>query len=343
MAGDDLKERQAAIGACCSAQAEPDTCTGFDALLRMVSMAAAALAVLLPCLAAMAAELPESRVIAIPRFEAEQVIADWLKQGGYKLGRKTRTDAVQLSATRKSSELRVTLRHHSPMATEVAVEARPAEKSEELWKYLGGYLQGYSMNHGSGKGSRESPGGIPGQIAAKMDLVVCIQASADGRPTQLSGFVVDASGLIICTAHTLKKPKGITITLSSGKTLEGRLMKIDFQKDLALIDCSHAFSSPIPLNGSGIVPEMGQRVYAIGCPLNNRGTVSSGYVDGPPGLVDGQPLLQVKMEVEPGSSGSPVFDQDGNLVAVVKGRLKGGNASGLLIPMDTLISFVKEK
>jgi serine protease Do len=97
------------------------------------------------------------------------------------------------------------------------------------------------------------------------------------------------------------------------------------------------------MNNSGLVPDMGQRVYTIGCPLGNRGTVSSGYVDGPPGVVDGQALLQVRMEVEPGSSGSPVFDRDGNLVAVVKGRLKGGNASGLLIPMDTIISFVREK
>ncbi len=294
-------------------------------------------------LSAPAAGTPSTGIIGIPRFEAEQVVAGWLKHGGYQVSRKTLADTVHLSAVRKTRELRVTLRHHSPMATEISVESNPPEAAGELWKYLGGYQQGYSTNHNGGKGPSDSLKDIPEQIALKMDLVVCIHASAGGRPTQLSGFVVDASGLILCTAHTLKKPRDITITLADGRTLKGRLVKIDFKKDLALIDCSHTFSKAVAMNNSGLVPDMGQRVYTIGCPLGNRGTVSSGYVDGPPGVVDGQALLQVRMEVEPGSSGSPVFDRDGNLVAVVKGRLKGGNASGLLIPMDTIISFVREK
>lgn len=311
--------------------------------MRLSVFITAIILVFLQALSAAAAEAPSAGIIGIPRFEAEQVVAGWLKHGGYQVSRETLTDAVRISAVKKAKELRVTLRHHSPMATEISVESRPPEAAVELWKFLGGYQQGYSTNHNGRKGPLDSLKDIPAQIALNMDLVVCIHASAGGRPTQLSGFVVDASGLILCTAHTLKRPKDITITLADGRTLKGRLVKIDFEKDLALIDCSHTFSKAVALNNSGLVPDMGQRIYTIGCPLNNRGTVSSGYVDGPVGVVDGQALLQVRMEVEPGSSGSPVFDRDGTLVAVVKGRLKGGNASGLLIPMDTIISFVREK
>jgi len=292
---------------------------------------------------ALSAENPEARIMAVPRFEAEQVVAGWLKRGGYQVSSRTGADSVTLFGASKTSGFTVVLRHHSPMASEISVESKPPEKAQELWKYLGGYLQGYSTNHGAARGSGETLQDIPPRVAPMTDLVVCIQASSEGRPTQLSGFVVDSSGLILCTAHTLKKPNDIIITLVDGHKYPGRLVKIDFMKDLALIDCSHAFPRSIAMNGSGDVPDMGQRVYTIGCPLNNRGTVSSGYVDGPVGIVQGQPLLQVKMEVEPGSSGSPVFDAEGRLVAVVKGRLKGGGASGLLIPMDTIISFVREK
>ena len=65
-----------------------------------------------------------------------------------------------------------------------------------------------------------------------------------------------------------------------------------------------------------------------------------GIVEGPPAMVNGQPLWQVNMEVLPGSSGSPVFDQDGRLVGVVKGRYRGTETRGFLIPIDTILEFL---
>jgi serine protease Do len=46
------------------------------------------------------------------------------------------------------------------------------------------------------------------------------------------------------------------------------------------------------------------------------------------------------MHVHPGSSGSPVFDLQGNLVAVVKGRYRDAETVGFLIPYATLMNFI---
>jgi serine protease Do len=176
-----------------------------------------------------------------------------------------------------------------------------------------------------------------------MDAVVCIKALGRNNPAQLTGFIVDRDGLIICTAHTLQRPQALTIFLSNGLMVAGKIIRIDKRKDLALIDCSHHFSEVISLNNSKAKPEMGQKVFSIGFPLDHGSRILTGFISGTPRLVDGQPLLQARMVVEPGSSGSPVFDAEGNLVAMVKGRLKGDKISGLLIPLDTVISFIKEK
>jgi serine protease Do len=48
------------------------------------------------------------------------------------------------------------------------------------------------------------------------------------------------------------------------------------------------------------------------------------------------------MEIYPGSSGSPVFDGEGNLVAVVKGRHRGTDSVGFLIPFETIVEFAKD-
>jgi serine protease Do len=47
------------------------------------------------------------------------------------------------------------------------------------------------------------------------------------------------------------------------------------------------------------------------------------------------------MEIHIGSSGSPVFDVQGNLVGIVKGRYRGTQTIGFLIPLETIIAFVK--
>jgi serine protease Do len=210
-------------------------------------------------------------------------------------------------------------------------------RTDALWRFLADYQDGSISARGF------SPREMPMPVQNRKGTVVCIRALVRDRPIQLSGFVVDSSGLILCTAHMLKNPTEITVTPLSGRSLSGNIVKIDFKRDLALIDCTQTFGNPVALNNGKPAPERGQKVFSIGCPLNHAGTVMTGVVSGPPRLVEGQPLLQVRMEVEPGSSGSPVFDEQGDLAGVVQGRMKGNHLSGLLIPLDTVISFIKER
>ena len=88
---------------------------------------------------------------------------------------------------------------------------------------------------------------------------------------------------------------------------------------------------------------MGERIYSLGCPLNLVGTVFTGIANGPPRRVDDLTYWQVNMEIHPGSSGSPVFDMNGNLVGVVKGRYRGTHSIGFLIPLDSIVAFMSEK
>jgi serine protease Do len=49
------------------------------------------------------------------------------------------------------------------------------------------------------------------------------------------------------------------------------------------------------------------------------------------------------METPPGSSGSPVFDREGKMVAMIKGRYRGTHSTGFLIPLETVVKFLNEK
>jgi serine protease Do len=57
-------------------------------------------------------------------------------------------------------------------------------------------------------------------------------------------------------------------------------------------------------------------------------------------LAQGLPLWQVGMDIFPGSSGSPVFDARGRLVAMVKGRYRGTSHVGFLTPLETIMAYL---
>jgi serine protease Do len=305
--------------------------------MAVLMMAPALLFILLGTRIVSAADDDRERVFDIPRYEAEQVITDWLVKAGYSVTAENPPDKVVLKALKQNAPWEIRLRYHSPLATVVESGETLTGRSDALWRFLGDYQDGTYSARGF------PPREVPAEVQRRRGSAVCIRAVVKDRPLQLSGFVVDTSGLILCTAHMLKNPTQITIVPPAGGSVGGAIVKIDYRKDLALIDCSRAFGGAVSLNNHKPAPGTGVKVFTIGCPRGHAGTVISGVVSGPPRLVEGQPLIQVRMEVEPGSSGSPVFDEQGDLVGVVQGRMKSDHRSGLLVPLQTVIDFVKER
>jgi len=146
--------------------------------------------------------------------------------------------------------------------------------------------------------------------------------------------------LIICTTHDLEKLQEITVILYDGQEYKGNLVKFDAHKDLALVRADLASKNIVSLAKGRNLLEIGERVFTIGCPVNLLGTVYSGIVNGPPRRVKELTFWQVNMEIHPGSSGSPVFDENGRLAGIVKGRYRGTTSIGFVIPLETITSFI---
>ena len=293
--------------------------------------------------AAFAIPRENTRKYPIPSSEIEDIINGWLSQAGFIVYRgTTQTGLIRMEAKKGTENWEILLRRNSPLACEVQAfysrDDRPDHTHiQTLWNFLSGY------HKGSDAAVDASSAAIPTPVLARIESVVCIMANLGGNDTiQFSGFIVDESGLILCTAHYLKGIRGMTITLFDGLKLKGAIIKIDYERDLALINVNQEFNTAVSLAAGIRLLGMGQKIYSVGCPENLGGTVYSGFINGPPRSVNNHFLWQVSMKVYPGSSGSPVFDAYGNLVAVVKARHKGTDSLGFLIPYETIISFVRD-
>lgn len=283
----------------------------------------------------------EFRSYPFPLPEVEDVISRWLHSNGFEIVRACREGGqVHLGAMKEGERWQIMLKPRSPLASEVQAEYfRQGQPDQALQKELWAHLQRYARN----PAAEQEDYGVPSPVLAHSESVVCIKAERGGKPIQFSGFIIDREGLILGTAHDLEGIQEVRVILDNGHELNGQLCRADHDRDLALIAVKTRFDACISLSRGRNLLSMGEKVFSIGCPVNLQGTVHAGFIDGPPRKVNTLLLWQVNMEVLPGSSGSPVFDTQGNVVAVVKGRYRGTDSVGFLIPMETIREFMGQK
>jgi serine protease Do len=132
-----------------------------------------------------------------------------------------------------------------------------------------------------------------------------------------SGFVISKDGLIITNAHvTESAPKVVTVQFADGSKAPADVLGFSRNRqDLSLIKVNGRRSMPfLPLAGSGAT-KVGDRVYAIGSPLDtdNANTFTQGDVI----RIDRKTNYVVHTAlINRGNSGGPLVNSQGQLVGV---------------------------
>lgn len=163
---------------------------------------------------------------------------------------------------------------------------------------------------------------------------VLVTFDADGEPlSQGTAFFVRADGVGITCHHVLSDAASAVVRMEKGDFLpvEGTLAA-DPARDLALFKAAGKDIPPVPLGDSSTLAP-GQRVVAITAPEGLGNTIADGLVSAVRELPSG-PLVQVTVPLSPGSSGGPIFDLSGRVVAVAAAVLTEGQALNFAIPIN---------
>ncbi len=281
------------------------------------------------------------KIVPLPAVELESVLFRWLIDTGYEVSPiSLKGNKEILTAVKGNEKWQISVMPYSPLASRMSVEYTPNNRSDrnkvsDLWEYLRIYSKDIQ------EGDTKTEELIPAVIQSHAKSVVCIKGKINNQPVQFSGFIVDSDGIIISTAHDLENLRELTIIFHDGKETAGHVIKSDIYHDLALLDINSTLTLSISLTKSQHLLENGEKVYSIGCPMNNRGRINSGFIDGSLRRVNSLFLWQANIEILPGSSGSPVFDIHGNLVGVIKGSYRGTESTGFIITMETVREFLR--
>lgn len=153
-----------------------------------------------------------------------------------------------------------------------------------------------------------------------------------------SGFIVDASGIVITNNHVVNGADRVTVQMSDGREFSGRVLGRDPKIDVAVvkIDGQGRFT-PIKWGDSDHI-RAGDSVFAVGSPFGLGNTVTSGIVSARGREIGAGPyddFLQVDAAINSGNSGGPLFDGAGRVVGVNTAIFSptGGNVGiGFAIP-----------
>ena len=142
--------------------------------------------------------------------------------------------------------------------------------------------------------------------------------------SQGTGFWIN-SNVVVTNSHVVQGAKEIKI-LVAADALFADVIVNDQSNDIALLKVrtSNINTHSIILDRK-IPLKLGERVYAIGFPLSSilgtSPTVSEGIVSKLTGVGDDPREFQLSAPIQSGSSGSPVFDCEGQLVGIVSSTL----------------------
>jgi S1-C subfamily serine protease len=136
-----------------------------------------------------------------------------------------------------------------------------------------------------------------------------------------SGFVFSSDGLILTNAHVIENAERLNVSLLDGNEFSGELVGTDRDTDVAIIKVFGTGYTPVKLGVSGDL-KIGQLVIAIGNPLGYQHSVSVGVLSGigrtmrTPGgqLIDD--ILQSDAAMNPGNSGGPMIDTNGEVIGI---------------------------
>jgi len=274
--------------------------------------------------------------------EMTDLLVKWWGDAGYQIQHsEPEAGQVRFQAIKGPENWQVDLAPHSALATRVIVNfsgMNPEIRQQQFWDHISHYILNPQAEE-----LRDSDRHIPSTVLPKMESVVCINVRSDENLIQFSGFIIDTSGIVLCTAHALGNSQDFTVTLYDGQEIKAKLLFMDPHKDLSILQIALKTKvAAIRLSEGRNLLGMGETVFTVGCPLNLRGTVYAGIINSPPRKMKDLPLWQAHMEIYPGSSGSPVFDVNGKIVAMVKGRYRGTTTTAFLIPMETILIFCQE-
>ncbi len=166
--------------------------------------------------------------------------------------------------------------------------------------------------------------------SAEESAKVVKMVTGDGQHEwQATAFYISPTELLTA-AHTFRNHTSIHLIVKDGRTIPCTIKKIDFERDICLLECSEKSEAFYPLLRHG-------KVTAVGYEDQHRAQTES------PGQTASQ--FKINLRCVPGMSGCPLVDEGGYVIGmgVKHGAFGKKETECTAISSDALAMFLEGK
>ena len=170
---------------------------------------------------------------------------------------------------------------------------------------------------------------------------------------QGSGFVYNFTGtiVVITNYHVAGEAIDITVTFSNGNTYPATVLGSDPHAELAVLSVEAPENEYVPLEiASSSNLKVGDPVMVVGTPYGLAGSMSTGFVSALGRTLSAETtggyvianVIQTTAPLNPGNSGGPVLNYQGQVVGIATAIVQNSQGLGFAIPSNTILREIED-
>lgn len=158
-----------------------------------------------------------------------------------------------------------------------------------------------------------------------------------------TAFMIDPKGYLVTNAHVLKG-SGAVVVNQNGQEFNARIITIDIAKDLAILkiqDEDFIPAATLPYSIKRTALDLGEDLFTLGYPRDEI-VYNMGYLSAESGYDGDTSSCQISLSANPGNSGGPVFNKNGEIVAIISSKQAQSEGVVFAIKAKNIFTMIDE-
>lgn len=158
-----------------------------------------------------------------------------------------------------------------------------------------------------------------------------------------TGFAINNKGYLLTSWHMIKNADSVFIENDNVSRTLTKVIFSDPAIDIAVLKIENEEISKnwaLPFVFSNRNMDLGEKVFTLGYPRKDV-VYGEGALSSLSGYHGDTTMYQISIPVNPGNSGGPLLDEQGNIVGLVRGKITTAEATGFAIKSKEIINTIE--